>query len=81
MAEHTVHLPLDETRYRRLEREAERRDVPIDAVIRDAIDGLPMDADRRRAAIGVILAAEVMQVPADPAELRRELDSARDPGA
>lgn len=73
-----VQLLLDEPRYRRLEGEAKRRRVSVAAVIRTAIDQLPGDGDRRREAIAAILDAPPMPVPSDPAELRKELDAARD---
>lgn len=73
-----VQLLLDEVRYRKVAREATRRGVSVASVIRDAIDRLPADADRRRDAIEAILAAQPMPLPADPAELRRELDMAHD---
>lgn len=69
---------LDEPRYRKLSGEAKRRRVSVAAVIRDAIDQLPADAERRQAAIAELLAAEPMRLPADPAELRRELNSAHE---
>lgn len=78
MLDHRVQILLDEERYQKIAHEAERRGVSISAVIRDAIDQLPADADRRRAAVAAILAAEPMEAPEDPAELRRELDTARD---
>lgn len=71
-----VQLLLDEPRYRKLTGEARRRRVSVAAVIREAIDHLPADAERRRAAISAVLTAEPMEVPRDPAELRREIDSA-----
>lgn len=76
--ERRVQLLLDEPRYRKVAGEARRRHVSVAAVIREAIDRLPAGADRRRAAIAEILAAESMPLPADPAELRRELDAARE---
>ena len=76
--ERRVQLLLDESRYRKVTGEARRRHVSVAAVIREAIDRLPEGADRRRAAIAEILAAEPMPLPADPAELRHELDSARE---
>lgn len=69
-----VHLLLDEPRHAKLVIEAKRRNVSIAEVIREAIDRLPTDADVRRAAIDRILAAEPMEVPLDPRDLRRELD-------
>jgi hypothetical protein len=50
--------------------------VSVAAVIREAIDRLPADADLRRTVVAEILAAEPMRLPADPHELRRELDAA-----
>jgi hypothetical protein len=76
--ERRVHLLLDEPRYRKLEVEAKMRHISIAAVIRDAIDRLPSDADRRRRALDAFLAAEPMPVPDDPQDLRRELDEAHD---
>lgn len=72
-----IQLLLDEPRYRKLAREAKRRRVSVAAVIREAIDQLPANAEQRRAAIANVLAAEPTALPADPAELRRELDEAR----
>jgi hypothetical protein len=76
--ERRVQLLLDEPRYRKVTGEARRRHVSVASVIREAIDRLPAEADRRRAAIAEILAAEPMPLPADPAQLRRELDGAHE---
>lgn len=76
--DHRVQLLLDEERYQKLVRVAERRGISVSAVIREAIDRLPADAEARRAAIAAILAAEPMDLPEDPTELRRELDAAHD---
>ncbi|MEO6350921.1 MAG: antitoxin [Candidatus Limnocylindrales bacterium] len=76
--ERRVQILLDEPRYRKVSGEARRRNVSVAAVIRDAIDRLPAEVAGRRAAIADILAAEPMPLPADPAELRRELDRARE---
>ncbi|MBA2570284.1 MAG: ribbon-helix-helix protein, CopG family [Chloroflexi bacterium] len=73
-----IQLLLDEPRYRKLAREARRRRVSVAAVIREAIDHLPAEADQRRVAIEEVLAAEPMTVPLDPADLRQELNSAHD---
>ena len=73
-----IQLLLDEPRYRKVTGEATRRHVSVAAVIREAIDRLPATADRRRAAIAEILAAEPMPLPTDPADLRSELDGARE---
>jgi hypothetical protein len=78
MLDHRVQILLDDERYEKVAREARRRHVSLAAVIRDALDRLPTDAEMRRKAIEVILAAEPMPLPDDPAELRRELDGARD---
>ena len=78
MLDHRVQILLDEGRYQKVAREAGRRRVSIAAVIREAIDRLPADADQRRAAIARVLEAEPMPVPRDPAALRHELDAAHD---
>ncbi len=74
-----LQLLLDEERYDRLAAEAERRHISVAALIRDAIDqALPESrAARRRAAIEAILAAEPMPVPADTADLKREIAQTR----
>jgi hypothetical protein len=71
-----LQLLLDEARYQKVAEEAARRGSSVASVIREAIDRLPSDADDRRAAIASVLAAEPMTLPADPGELRRELDDA-----
>lgn len=78
MLSHRLQILLDEERYQKLGREARRRGVSVAAVLRDAVDRLPVDAARRQAALARILEAEPMEVPAEPAEIRRELDSAHD---
>jgi hypothetical protein len=78
MLDRRVQILLDEGRYQKVSLEAKRRGVSIAAVIRDALDRLPNDADVRRSAVDAILNAEPMLVPTDPAELRHELDAARD---
>ncbi len=72
-----VHLLLDESRFRKVEREAQRRNVSLATVIREAIDHLPAEGDRRRDGIAAILAAAPMPVPSDPADLIREVGEAR----
>lgn len=76
MLDHRVQVLLDDARYQKVAREAKRCGISIAAVIREALDRLPADAEGRRVAIEAILAAEPMPVPADPAALRRELDAA-----
>ena len=78
MLDRRVQILLDDGRYQKVAREARRRHVSIAAVIRDALDRLPTDAEVRRNAIDAILASDPMPLPDDPAELRRELDAARD---
>jgi hypothetical protein len=78
MLDHRVQILLDDARYQKVAREAKRRGVSIAAVIREALDRLPADAEMRRAAVEAILAAESMPVPAGAAELRLELDAAHD---
>ncbi len=81
MLDHRLQILLDDDRYRKLTRAARQRGVSVAAVVREAIDRIPADAEERRSAVDAILAAEPMTVPADPADLRRELDSAHDRGA
>ena len=57
---------------------ARREGVSVGAVIREAIDTMPPDHDRRQRAVDAILSAAPMTVPDDPAEIRRELDDAHD---
>jgi hypothetical protein len=76
MLDHRVQILLDSARYQKVAREAKRRRVSIAAVIRDALDRLPTDAEARANAIEAILAAEPMELPTDPTDLRRELDVA-----
>jgi len=82
MLTHRLQLLLDEDRHRRLTEEAERRHTSVAAVIRDAIDKSLIDARmaRRRAAIDAILAAEPVEVPDDPEDLKREIDAMFDDG-
>ena len=76
--ERRVQILLDEPRYRRVSSEARRRRVSVATVVRDAIDQMTSGAETRKDAIAGVLAAEPMAVPSDPAELRRELDAARE---
>jgi hypothetical protein len=78
MLDHRVQILLDDERYQKVAHEAKRRGVSIAAVVREALDRLPAEAEVRRSAIDAIMAVEPMPVPADPAELRRELDVAHD---
>jgi uncharacterized membrane protein len=73
-----LHILLDDERYGRVAATAHRRGVSVAAVIREAIDrGLPAAADAtREAALRTIFAAQAMDVPHDPTDLRAELDAA-----
>lgn len=73
-----MHILLDEARYQKVMREAQRRGISVGAVIRQAIDDLPIAQEQRRSALERILAAEPMPVPADPTELRDELNRAHE---
>jgi hypothetical protein len=77
MLDHRVQILLDDERYQKVSREATARGISIAAVIRDAIDHIPVSTDQRRAAIAAILDAPAMPVPEDPADLRREREDAR----
>ena len=76
MLDRRVQILLDELRYSKVAREAKLRRVSVASVIRGAIDGMPASDERRREAVADILAADSMDVPSDPADLRRELDEA-----
>ena len=73
-----VPLLLDKARYRKVASVAHHEGVSVGAVIRRAIDAMPPDQDQRQRAIEAILSAAPMSVPDDPADIRRELDDARD---
>ena len=78
MLERRLQILLDDERYRRVERVARDRGTSVAAVIREAIDrGVPETPSVRSSAVRRILAAPDMEVPADPGDLRRELDEAR----
>lgn len=73
--DHRLQILLDEPRYQKLSRHARRRHTSVAAVIREAIDALDDDEQRRReAALEAILNGPQIEVPDDPADLRRELD-------
>lgn len=73
-----LQILLDGDRRRRLEDEASARGTSVAALIREAIDLVyPSTADERRAAAAHVLGADPMDVP-DSADLRVELDEARD---
>jgi hypothetical protein len=76
MLDRRLQILLDEGRYQKLSSRARRQHTSIAAVIRDAIDALDDETRRRDAAVEAILAAPQIDLPADPADLRRELDEA-----
>jgi hypothetical protein len=76
---HRLQLLLDEERYQRVAEIAREQHTSVAEVIRGAIDrGLGTTAARRAAAARAILAAEPMDVPEDPADLKREIDEMHD---
>lgn len=82
MLTHRLHILLDEERWQRLDREATRRNVPVATVVRDAIDASlpPADLDDKRRAFEDLMASEPIDLPDDPAELKREIAETRRPG-
>lgn len=63
---------LDEERYDRLEREAERRGAPVASIVREAVDRLLAEETDRRAAGDRLLAAPSMPVEDWP-EMKKDL--------
>jgi len=80
MLDRRLQVLIDDERWMKLEREAERRRVSVSTLVREAIDErYPMDRDLQRAALQAVLSAAPMDVP-DPDELKRELDEIRGGG-
>lgn len=78
MLDRRLQVLVDAERYARLEALARERGASIGAIVREAIDrGLSDPASRRAAAGQRLLTADPMPVPADPADLRAELEAAR----
>ncbi|MFL5796767.1 MAG: antitoxin [Actinomycetota bacterium] len=78
MFDRRLQILLDEAQYRRVSAEARHRRVSVASVIREAIDrALPATAPERQAAADRILSASEMPVPADPADLRAEIEQLR----
>ncbi len=78
MLERRLQILLDEARYQRVAAEAKHRGVSVASVIREAIDrALPATSAQRQAAAERILSAPDMPVPADPSDLRGELEELR----
>jgi predicted DNA-binding protein len=79
MLAHRFQILLDEKHYQRVTALARARGVSTATIIREAIDrGLPASHSRRSNAARRVLDAPDMDVPADPADLRAELDAAQD---
>lgn len=79
MLDRRLQVLVDAERYARLEALAQERGTSIGAIVREAIDRGLSDPSSRRASAGRrLLSAEPMRVPTDPANLRAELDIARD---
>lgn len=77
MLERRLQVLIDEDRWIRLEREAQRRRVPVVVLVREAIDErFPAVAEARRSGLQAVLDAELMEVAA-PTQLRAELDAIR----
>lgn len=76
-----LQILVDELDYQQLAKEAERRHTSVASVVRDAIkQALPeYRMARRRAAMEAILAFDdPIQLPEDPEDLRREIESMYD---
>ena len=72
-----LQILIDEERYQRLERAAEKSRRSVAAAIREAIDlAYPADLEEKREAAEAILSAPQIEVP-DIAELKRELEAIR----
>jgi hypothetical protein len=77
MLDRRLQVLIDQDRWARLEYEAERRNVSVSTLVREAIDErFPSRSDERRAALRAVLEADPMAVPG-PDDLRRELDKMR----
>lgn len=76
--ERRVQILLDEERYQQAASAARERGVSVGQVVRDALDSsLGADSRRRRRALAHILAAEPVDLPADVADLKREIADGR----
>lgn len=73
-----LQILLDDERYERLASQASQQGSSIAKLVREAIDArYPVVATRRGAAAEAILTAEPMEVPDEPAELKREIAETR----
>ncbi len=69
-----LQILLDDERYARLARRAADGGISIATVVRDAIDArFPAEDPERDAAFEAIRTAEPISLPADPADLKREI--------
>lgn len=72
-----LQILLDEDRYDRLARHAADRGASSATQVREAIDTRFPALDSRRRAAAAILSAAPMDVPEEPADLKRELSETR----
>lgn len=78
MLSRRLQVLLDDERYERLARQASERRTSIATLVREAIDSrFPLVEGRRGAAAEAVLAAEPMDVPDEPADLKREIAETR----
>lgn len=78
MLSRRLQILLDDERYERLARRASERGTSIATLVREAIDNrFPLVETRRGAAAEAILAAEPMDVPDEPADLKGEIAESR----
>lgn len=78
MLTHRLQVLLDEERHERLLAVASARGVSVATIVREAIDrGLAAPDGRRQSAATRLLDAPDMPVPADPQDLRAELEQLR----
>ncbi len=79
MLSHRLQVLVASAQYHRLEQHARERGMSVGAVVREAIDRTIDTAPARRLdALERILAAPSVGLPADPADLERELDAMLD---
>lgn len=78
MLHRRLQILIDDARFQRLQDHARDQGTSVAAVIRELVDtALPATDESRRAAAAFILGAPSMEVPDQPAALRRELDTDR----
>jgi hypothetical protein len=71
-----LQILIDEDRARRLDSEAKRRGVSVATLVREGIDKVLPEGptrEQRQAALARILGGPKIDVPEDPAELKREI--------